>query len=593
VGIIDTDFDTHHRAFLDSLRKTRFIAVWDQVDTTSAAHNGYGYGTIKTGAALNSDSGFGLATESHGTLMASYAAGSDTALPFYGIAPNAMLIGVKYDYTNSQYIESDVINGLSWIFHVADSLNVPCVVNMSIGLSYGPHDGSDVVDRAIDSLSKAGRIIVGAAGNDAALHTHISFAVSGNTAKNTWVAPQVDSLYNPPRAQAWSGADIWGDSGKTISAHYYILDLRTNTYKSSSHAVTTASTGSYAADAVVWTDTTLHTTDTVTFYTSVEKANSLNKKPHVEMYSVSTNPNLRLGISLSYLNNASGNIHAWNIEKKAFVSYGISGYYDGDSISTVNAIGGTSQSIICVGSYISKGKILLWNKTYFDKLVPDSLLGSRCNFSSIGPTLDGRTKPDIMAPGDMVVGALSRKGSSSQIVIWPDTASLLGRYTRGTGTSVSSPIVAGIIALMLEADPTLTVATVKQLIQQTAIKDAHTGTLAVPDNLWGAGKIDALGALAKQLGIASVEPQKTLSANSVGVRVVRLAMSGQRLTIQRPNGLTGTLDITLYSCDGRLLMHTKTQSNSVRLPRILAQGSYIACAQQSGTVLARQRMVVW
>jgi len=169
-------------------------------------------GTIKTGAALNSDSGFGLATESHGTLMASYAAGSDTALPFYGIAPNAMLIGVKYDYTNSQYIESDVINGLSWIFHVADSLNVPCVVNMSIGLSYGRMTAA-MLSIAQSIVYRKQAVYCGAAGNDAALHTHISFAVSGNTAKNTWVAPQVDSLYNR-RAHRAGRCGYMGDSGK-------------------------------------------------------------------------------------------------------------------------------------------------------------------------------------------------------------------------------------------------------------------------------------------------------------------------------------------------------------------------------------------
>jgi len=58
VGIIDTDFDTHHRAFLDSLRKTRFIAVWDQVDTTSAAHNGYGYGNYKNRCCIEQRFGF-------------------------------------------------------------------------------------------------------------------------------------------------------------------------------------------------------------------------------------------------------------------------------------------------------------------------------------------------------------------------------------------------------------------------------------------------------------------------------------------------------------------------------------------------------
>jgi subtilisin family serine protease len=505
-----------------------------------------------------------------------------------------MLIGVKYDYVNSQYIDADVINGLSWIFHIADSLHVPCVVNMSIGLSYGPHDGSDLVDRAVDSLSTPGHIIVGAAGNDADQHAHISFALSGNTARNTWVIPVVDSLFNPPRAQAVSGVDIWGDTGKTISGQYYILDLRNNTYKTSSHTINTSVTRNYATDVVVWTDTALQTHDTLTFYTSVEKASSLNKKPHIEMYLVSTNPKLTLGLSLSYLNNASGTVHAWNTEKKPFVSYGISGYANGDSISTVNAIGGTSKSGICVGAYISKGKIPLWNGGFFNKLVPDSLLGSRCSFSSAGPTLDGRIKPDITAPGDMVVGAMSRMGANNgQIVIWPDSTKPYGRYTRGTGTSVSAPIVAGIIALMLEADPTLTVASVKQLLGATTIKDAHTGALVTPDNLWGAGKIDAFAVLAKQLGISALEPQAHLPHDQCVRNTLHMAVNGQRLILDKPSVVTGMLDILLYSCSGRLIMHVQTTGTSIRVPRTVAQGTYIVCAQQQGNILARQRITLW
>ena len=47
------------------------------------------------------------------------------------MAPDAMIIGVKYD---NYYVATDVINGLDWIFHVADSLKVPCVVSLSIGV---------------------------------------------------------------------------------------------------------------------------------------------------------------------------------------------------------------------------------------------------------------------------------------------------------------------------------------------------------------------------------------------------------------------------------------------------------------------------
>ena len=86
IGIIDTEFDIHHPAFLDAQGKTRFIALWDQVDSTATRRSGTAYGTIKSGQQLDSDTSFGLNGEFHGTLMASYAAGSDRTAPilWYG-----------------------------------------------------------------------------------------------------------------------------------------------------------------------------------------------------------------------------------------------------------------------------------------------------------------------------------------------------------------------------------------------------------------------------------------------------------------------------------------------------------------------------
>jgi subtilisin family serine protease len=64
------------------------------------------------------------------------------------------------------------------------------------------------------------------------------------------------------------------------------------------------------------------------------------------------------------------------------------------------------------------------------------------------------------------------------------------------GTSMSSPMVAGIIALWLQAKPNLTVAQIKTILQNTSITDSFTGTgTAIPNNTWGRGKIDALAGM--------------------------------------------------------------------------------------------------
>ncbi|MDZ7315281.1 MAG: S8 family serine peptidase [candidate division KSB1 bacterium] len=94
-------------------------------------------------------------------------------------------------------------------------------------------------------------------------------------------------------------------------------------------------------------------------------------------------------------------------------------------------------------------------------------------FSSRGPTSDGRIKPDVVALG---VGATSAQSSGSG-------------YTTGSGTSFSSPLVAGAAALILQAHPHLTPLQVRQALLQTANRAAS------PDNVYGFGLVNALAAV--------------------------------------------------------------------------------------------------
>lgn len=587
VGMVETEFDTHHPAFLDAQGKTRFIAIWDQEDTVKN-HNGLSYGRIEWGQELNSDSMFAINGEFHGTLMTSYAAGSDKTYPYYGVAPEATIIGVKYTDANT---EADVINGLTWIFHVADSLKVPCVANLSIGMGPGPHDGTSLVDRTIDKLSTPGHVVVGAIGNDGVNQTHISFSLSGNQAKGTFIEATVVSQTNPPRALAYSGADLWGDSGKVFSATYYILDKRNSTYAVSGNQVVTTGSRIYKPDIVQWNDTIEKKKDTLIFYTTVAQSDSLNHRPHLEVTSISTDSNLVMGMSVAYLSNASGTIHAWNIEKIPFFSNGINNFFDGDSAYTLNEIGGTAKKIISVGGYISRATILKWDGTVRDNGEMDNI-GKIWPNSGNGPTLDGRMKPEITAPAKWIVGAINRlRPDGGYVVIWPDTHSTNGRYYPATGTSASSPIVAGIVALMLQAKPTLTSDEVKQILQSTAIKDPFTGPLN--SNQWGAGKVNAYGALANVLGVTKLEKPFTdhgISGNS-------LIVSGRQqrvLIIKLKNAGPDKMQVVFYGCSGKKVSCFEIgHTNTVILPTTIPEGVYVAKVLCNGKTIFTQKLALW
>jgi serine protease AprX len=99
--------------------------------------------------------------------------------------------------------------------------------------------------------------------------------------------------------------------------------------------------------------------------------------------------------------------------------------------------------------------------------------GTRSSFSSVGPTVDGRIKPDIMAMGSFVRVASPSSNTG---------------YTYSDGTSFSCPLAAGVAALVLCVNPNLTPMQVRDALRNTASKNSS------PDNLMGWGIINAVNA---------------------------------------------------------------------------------------------------
>ncbi|MBI5404062.1 MAG: S8 family serine peptidase [Ignavibacteriae bacterium] len=127
-------------------------------------------------------------------------------------------------------------------------------------------------------------------------------------------------------------------------------------------------------------------------------------------------------------------------------------YYQTEIPSLGSAADG--DTIISVGAVDSKGNIAY--------------------FSSNGPTSDGRTKPDVCAMGFNVFAA-QKEGT--------DKYDLVG------GTSFSTPITAGVCALILSAHPELTPLQVREALRMTA------NNFANPNNIYGWGIINAYNAL--------------------------------------------------------------------------------------------------
>jgi serine protease AprX len=108
------------------------------------------------------------------------------------------------------------------------------------------------------------------------------------------------------------------------------------------------------------------------------------------------------------------------------------------------------------------------------------------DFSSRGPGTGGVIKPDVCAPGVNVV------------------APMFGWWYYASGTSVSSPILAGVVALILEYDPTLTPEEIKEIFHDSSEDRGDTG----PDNTYGWGVADAVAALDSVLKVRELKPSK-------------------------------------------------------------------------------------
>ena len=149
IGTVDTGIDSNHPAFAG-----RILRIWDQTLSGPGVAEG-GYGAELTGSLLSVSED----DEGHGTHVAGIAASGDAK--YTGVAPDAVLVAVKTDFNTAH-----IADGVRYIFRIAKEMNLPAVVNLSLGGHSDAHDGTDSLSQLIDSESGPGRIVCCAAGNE-------------------------------------------------------------------------------------------------------------------------------------------------------------------------------------------------------------------------------------------------------------------------------------------------------------------------------------------------------------------------------------------------------------------------------------------
>lgn len=173
VGFIDTGIDYTHPAFIKEDGTTRIEYIYD------LDKDGKVYDKNQINQALKSTDPFSIVSSiditGHGTHVAGIAcAGGRIDKKFYGVAPKSSIAMVKV--ARSQFgLSTQIMRGLKFLINKSKELKLPLVVNMSLSTNDGAHNGSSLLERYISIVSALERVtIVIAAGNEGEAAHHTS-----------------------------------------------------------------------------------------------------------------------------------------------------------------------------------------------------------------------------------------------------------------------------------------------------------------------------------------------------------------------------------------------------------------------------------
>ncbi len=492
IGITDWGFDYTNPMFYDTLlMQTRIIKAWDQYRKSGPAPVGFNYGTEISGqtallqAQCDTFNIYEWAT--HGSHVAGIAGGSGAGTIYRGVAYDA-----NYLLATFLVSESAVLDAFNWMKSYAELKNKRLVINMSWGLYWiGNLDGTCLFNLAIDQMSDERVVFVSSAGNNGDENLHIKYNYNNDTMK-TIVGFNSYASYPTMWGQSIT---IWGDTGKPFEAGLKILN---------SSNVIVSETPFYSSNQLQnYIDTILVIGNDTIFYNLLsESANAFNNRPHFRLRIKNKNTSYKVALFSTAI---EGTVHYWNVIELVndvgnwggpFTS-SIAGYTAGDNKYSIGDPAST-KSLITVAAHSS------------ETVLPNgNVVGANlASFSSIGPTLDERMKPDISAPGVSVCSSISSftNASTGTPVTSIQFNNRTYNFVRFSGTSMSSPVVTGIVALMLQANPNLSAKQIKQILHQTARKDQFTGNLSDTGSTnWGFGKVHAYNAVKTALQTQNIE----------------------------------------------------------------------------------------
>ncbi|MDO4510313.1 MAG: S8 family serine peptidase [Bacteroidales bacterium] len=519
-GIVDSGIDFNHAAFQDSLGNTRIKRVYMPGNTTGTqviiggtALPGSEFDSTRI-AQLTTD----YASSSHGTHTASIGVGTKVGA-YSGMAPGADIVICALGNSST---DVNMANSLKYITNYAKSVGKPCVISVSIGTKKGPHDGTSKICKIYDEVGQNDAIICLSAGNLGGVARQLHHKFSG---ANTSTSPTFGSVVMGNMAAgtvASFSIDTWSRTRSVVGIKYILIDPDDNSifYETGIMKAYTyhyigpgtelkrghnAFLSKYFSGKIgVWVTTESNGHNETYSEVTLKPLNDSvkNYKVAVQFYGAN-------GVEFdSWMNSEHyfgwhkpvGNYLFTPGNDSCSVNDNVTGQY---TISCGNYVGRNSYPCLQTGSILTQSHLKV---------------GNIYSSSSYARAPNGKTYPFVAAPGTNVLAAVNGYNHLASINN-PYSAyrrenphtGRLEYWGASTGTSMSAPTVAGIVALWLQARPSLKVGDVKDIISKSAFVDDDVRQSPIR---FGAGKINALGGFPEfQYRLTDILTNQRLSAN--------------------------------------------------------------------------------
>lgn len=537
--------------------------------------------------------------------------------PFYGAAPSADLAvgaGSAYD----AYIVYNIEN----ILNYASQTGKRAVINLSLGSSVGPHDGSTSLNRYLDYICIDGEyeidgetykgdnaIICISAGNEGdmpiawnktissadpeAKSFYISLIDDEQAAQQGLKNMRMGHMYvygndaRPFKIQlvAWNNQRNRAAWSKTLveasdAVQYYCSSSQ---YQQSTDDVIDAAFGNYF-EGYVGFGTGIDE-DSGRYFAVIDIAAIDNVEGDYNK-----NEEYSLGLIVSYIaeDGTPQIIEAYGDAEgvQGMGSLGKEGWIQPDGNGTISDMACGKNQII-VGSYNTKEYWLSLDGNtygYGEGVIPE---GEVTGFSSFGTLHDGRNLPHVLAPGASIVSSSNlyfhtepSNASDAFNPMWPSVRQ--GETSFGdrdhywmqmSGTSMSCPLVAGGMALWLEADPTLNVDEIRDILAATSVKDEFTAKEADQVKV-GFGKFDAYAGLKEVLRRSAVEK---VEADMTGDALLLRSIGNDSYEVSLPGATS--MKVMMLDAAGNIVARASAQGDETIInAEGLASGLYIISA---------------